>query len=114
MVVPDEPLEPLVPVDVPVPAPEPMPVLPEPVLPEPMLELPGVVVLGLVLEPELEVPLALSRRHWSFCAPVSRSQFCVLLPEALLDEVLGEVLLGEVVLLLELGALLEPALLPEP
>jgi hypothetical protein len=47
---------PLVPVADPVPAPEPMPVLPAPALP-------GVVVLvlGVVLEPEVE--LALSRRH---------------------------------------------------
>lgn len=64
-VVPDVPLAPLVPVAEPV-LPEPMPVLPEPMLPEPVLELPGVVVLGLVLDPELDVPLALSRRHWSF------------------------------------------------
>jgi hypothetical protein len=61
--VPEVPVLPLVPVLVPVPAPEPMPVPPEPRLPEPVLELPGVVVLGLVLEPELDVPLALSRRH---------------------------------------------------
>ena len=57
VVVPDVPLLlPLVPVADPVPVPEPMPVLPAPMLP-------GVVVLvlGVVLEPEVE--LALSRRH---------------------------------------------------
>jgi hypothetical protein len=122
--VPEVPLLPLVPVLVPVPAPEPMPVPPEPMLPEPVLELPGVVVLGLVLEPELDVPLALSRRHWSFCVPVSRSQFWLLLPETLPEEVLGalveeellgealapELLLGEVLDDELLGEALDPAL----
>src|SRR5690242_5297799 len=93
----------------------------------PVLELPGVVVLGLVLEPELDVPSDLSRRHWSFCVPVSRSQFCVALPETLLEALLGDeeveallgevlepvVLLGDVVELLELGAELLPETLLE-
>lgn len=98
MVVPEEPLVPLLdPV-----APELMPLDPEPML-EP--ELLGEVVLlllgddallGLVLDPELELLLALSRRHLSLALPVSRSQFCVVLP--LLEDVLGDVvleLLGE-------------------
>lgn len=79
------------------------------VVPEEPLEL----VLGCVVEldPELELPLALSRRHLSLAAPVSRSQFCVLLP--LLEEVLGEALLellGEDALPEEevLGVTLEP------